>query len=76
MITEARMEELEKEGFDYITCLTHRKIEELVKEKESPFYPELFDEALKAKESQNYLSRIETHPEFGYSADKKFYLMH
>ena len=31
------------------------------------------DEALKAKESQDYLSRIETHPEFGYSADKKFY---
>lgn len=46
MITEARMEELEKEGFDYITCLTHRKIEELVKEKESPFYPELFDEKI------------------------------
>ena len=28
------------------------------------------DEALKAKESQDYLSRIETHPEFGYSIEK------
>jgi len=44
MITETRMDELEKEGFDYITCLTHRKIEELVEEKDSGFYPELFDE--------------------------------
>jgi len=29
-----------------------------------------FDEKLKAEESQDYLSRIETHPEFGYSIDK------
>ena len=46
MITEAKMEEIQKEGFDYITCLTHKKIEQLIKEKDSPFYPSLFDEKI------------------------------
>jgi len=44
MITEARIEEIEEEGLEFITALTHSKIEELIKDRSSPFQLGIFDE--------------------------------
>lgn len=47
MITWSRIEEIEKEGgIDYITCLSHRKIEQMIKETKAPFQLSLFDEVM------------------------------
>ncbi len=45
MITEARMEDLEKEGLGFISCLTHRRVKQMIEEEEK-FPPGLFDKKL------------------------------
>lgn len=44
MITSARMDEIEKEGFSFITCLTHKRIKGLIEDSSTPFQIGLFDE--------------------------------
>ena len=46
MITGMRMEEIEREGYEYITSLTHRRIKSLIEEKGGPIQLGLFDEEL------------------------------
>lgn len=44
MITESKLDSIEKNGFKYITALTHERIEKLIKDSSTPFQLELFDE--------------------------------
>lgn len=46
MITEARMKDLEREGISFISCLTHKKMEELIKRSEGPIQSGLFDKEI------------------------------
>ena len=57
MITEARMEELEKEGLGFISCLTHKRVKQMIEDGER-IQPGLFDKKLPIEieyESRRYI---------------------